>query len=673
MSLAPSKSNLGRTASSVQSAQSGTTDTAAAPSESGQSLAQILKPIISILTLALEQQSQEHRGGDQDAQSESNGQSQDQDRQQQALTLPPIQPRMLQPQSASPMPPPAAPNPPPQVKGAELRTPASPVASTMAPSPAQAQAQAAQAKTQKRGDIVATLGRHEGFFRTNKDHSLTVAELQQRIEDPKENAPPDLKQAWADLQNDPELMNQLDSQGGPADGHLNSKELNNLQQLPEFKAYNNQRSESYTQNYVPSDNTDPQAQARPMDENDAKRELFRYADNLSGNITLQEMQAVADGSEQMDKAPPQVQAAAKYYVDHPDAFKALTDNGESVKKSHFLQKCNDSIKLTAAENKTIDVISANKDTFFNKELLTRDKLNNLSQDSSKSQEVRDASTAMLKNPMLFSMMDNGKKGFGGSAMYKSDDGKIGSGDFDAFNAKRNHEVSQNPADGPQTDPSKVNPSAVDDMKYGILDQPDKRKSHGGQLSNFVKGLLKAVSFVEKAASTVLSAIGGLYIPGISQLATLGAIGTSAMGGAADIGVAKLDGKDVGKAAKSAGAGVAMTAATSMIPGGSVAKVGMGVAKLAGGTAAKTAGRSAVQTAPSAVSAGATKAAGSTVEAANGQLAKFALKQTPKALGKAALDVAQPDLSDAAQSKLAQMMPAPVAKQNSQDMGAMPTV
>jgi type III secretion translocon protein HrpF len=478
--------------------------------------------------------------------------------------------------------------------GAAQQTPRGPAAAEQQAPPEAAADAGAGAKAEgpsvadKRAETVSVLGRHEDVFRKDDDdHSMSLDDIIKRAEE--EGKPPDVIKALHDLKKDSALTNKLDSQGGAADGKFNSDELNKLQESSEFKSHTNKKSETYTHNYVPSDG-DPKAPPREMTANDAKRELFRYSDNLGSDVSIKELKEVADGSRPMDKCPPQVQAAAKYFADNPKEFAKLTDDGKpgsAVSKEHFLQKCSDTIQYTPAEQKTIDTISKNKDEFFGDESLTPERAQEIADDESKKPEVRQAAADLAKNPMLFSMMDNGKHGYSGTALYKADDKKISGDDFDNFQEKRSKETARQ---GPAAKPADRDAAASRDMNHGQMDQPEERKSDGGQLKDVARHSLKAYSVMQSALSTATGVVAGLNIPVFSQVAGIASIASSAASHGAKVGVTALDGGNVEESAKKEAAGFGIDAVTTFIPGGRVAgagaKVGLAVGKEGAEAAAK---------------------------------------------------------------------------------------
>ena len=476
--------------------------------------------------------------------------------------------------------------------GAAQQAPGGPAAAEQQAAPqagANAKADSAPSVAEKRAETVSVLGRHEDVFRKDDDdHSMSLDDIIKRAEE--EGKPPDVIKALHDLKKDSVLTDQLDKgDGDHADGKLNSDELNILQQSDQFKSHTNKKSESYTHNYVPSDG-DPKAPPREMTANDAKRELFRYSDNLGSDVSIKELKEVADGSRPMDKCPPQVQAAAKYFADNPKEFAKLTDDGKpgsAVSKEHFLQKCSDTIQYTPAEQKTIDTISKNKDEFFGDESLTPERAQEIADDKTKKPEVRQAAADLAKNPMLFSMMDNGKHGYSGTLFYKADDKKISGDDFDNFQEKRSKETAKQ---GPAAKPADRDAAASRDMNHGQMDQPEERKSDGGQLKDVARHSLKAYSVMQSALSTATGVVAGLNIPVFSQVAGIASIASSAASHGAKVGVTALDGGNVEESAKKEAIGFGIDAATTFIPGGRVvgagAKVGLAVGKEGAEAAAK---------------------------------------------------------------------------------------
>lgn len=116
-----------------------------------------------------------------------------------------------------------------------------------------------------------------------------------------------------------------------------------------------------------------------MTESDAMRELYRYSDYLPKDLNQDAFKQLVEGDSTTKKSPPQVIAAAQYFREHPDQWKALAGDKESMSTADFLQKSTSEMHLTAPELKTLDTINSHQEAFFGdgKEV-TRDKPTRLS-------------------------------------------------------------------------------------------------------------------------------------------------------------------------------------------------------------------------------------------------------------------------------------------------------
>lgn len=128
-----------------------------------------------------------------------------------------------------------------------------------------------------------------------------------------------------------------------------------------------------------------------MTESDAMRELYRYSDNLPKDLNQDAFKQLVEGDSTTKKSPPQVIAAAQYFREHPDQWKALAGDKESMSTADFLQKSTSEMHLTVPELKTLDTINSHQEAFFGdgKEV-TRDKLDTIVKDDKADPAVRDA-------------------------------------------------------------------------------------------------------------------------------------------------------------------------------------------------------------------------------------------------------------------------------------------
>lgn len=225
-------------------------------------------------------------------------------------------------------------------------------------------------------EIVAVLNRH-------KDQCpLSWDSLAEKANDP--STPPDLKEAINKLRQDPELFYAIGSQGdGRCGGKIKANDLSKFSDShAQVAAFQEQKAHSYEQNYIPSDGTG-NGQPSAMSANDALRELYRYSDYLPKNLSLDDFKRIVDGNAKTGKCPPQVIAAAQYFLDHPDAWKQLYGGAiDKVHKEDFLQVASSSMNLTQSELDTLGTINKNQSAFFGNGDLTREKLSSMADDKS---------------------------------------------------------------------------------------------------------------------------------------------------------------------------------------------------------------------------------------------------------------------------------------------------
>ncbi|WP_027168273.1 HrpF/NolX family T3SS translocon protein [Mesorhizobium sp. WSM3224] len=367
--------------------------------------------------------------------------------------------------------------------------------------------------------IVAVLNRH-------KDQCpLSWESLADKANDP--STPPDLKAAIMALQEDPELFYAIGSQGdGRCGGKITAKDLSEFSgHHSQVAAFQETQAQSYAQNYIPSDSTgNPQPSV--MTRNDALRELYRYSENLPKNLSVADLKQIVDGEAKTGKCPPQVIAAAQYFVSHPNEWKQLFGGAiDKVHKEDFLQVASSAMSLTRTELDTIETIKSNQDTFFGSGDLTREKLASMAKDKSLESRVQKAASQLLSDPLLFSMLNNSITGykthnkffdFGGG--HTVDSGDVSRNDFSHFcdsMSSANRTVQQ-----PKTHVSKTaaEQNAVSDMMIGRTDQPDTKspKKNGGAFIHAVGDVLKLVSPVLDWAATAVGLLG--FIPGLGQVA-----------------------------------------------------------------------------------------------------------------------------------------------------------
>ncbi|MDE5465411.1 HrpF/NolX family T3SS translocon protein [Bradyrhizobium sp. CSS354] len=369
--------------------------------------------------------------------------------------------------------------------------------------------------------IVSVLNRH-------KDKCpLDWESLSDLANDP--STPPDLKTAIGALQQDPELFYAIGSQG---DGHCGGKiKAGDLSDFSHHHAqvatFQEQQAHSYQQNYIPSDGTGD-GQPSNMTESDALRELYRYSDSLPKNLSLADFKQIVDGEAKAGKCPPQVLAAAQYFLSYPDEWKQLYGGSiDKVHKEDFLQVASSSMNLTQIELDTLDTINTNQGAFFGMGDLTQDKLASMADDDSLAPDVRQAASQLLPDPLLFGLMNNSITGykvhhqffdFGGG--HTVDSGNISNNDFTHFfdnMSTANRTAHQLKTHIAQTAGEQ---SAAADMMMGVADQPEIKspKKNGGAFMHVVDDVLKIVPKVLDWAATGVGLLS--FIPGLGELADL---------------------------------------------------------------------------------------------------------------------------------------------------------
>ncbi|OAF03744.1 nodulation protein NOLX [Bradyrhizobium centrolobii] len=408
--------------------------------------------------------------------------------------------------------------------------------------------------------IVAVLNRH-------KDQCpLSWHSLADKANDP--STPPDLKAAIEGLQQDPELFYAIGSQGdGCCGGKIKAKDLSGFSDHhSQVAAFQERQAQNYEQNYVPSDGTS-NGQLSVMTLNDALRELYRYSDNLPKNLSLVDFKQIVDGNAKTGKCPPQVIAAAQYFLDHPQDWKQLYGGAiDKVHKEDFLQVASSSMGLTQTELDTLDTINKNQSAFFGSGDLTRDKLASMADDKSLAPKVKQAASQLLSDPLLFGLLNNSITGytthhkffdFGGG--HTVDSGNISNNDFTHFYGNMsgaNHTVQQTKAHAPQT---AAEQDAAAEMMMGVADQPAIKspKTNGGALMHAVDDVLKLGSKVLDWAATAVGVLS--FIPGLGELADLASMGLEFESQAANLLHTAISGGNMKKALEEAGLNVAAQA------------------------------------------------------------------------------------------------------------------
>ncbi|MBC7513809.1 MAG: hypothetical protein H7234_05155 [Herminiimonas sp.] len=462
------------------------------------------------------------------------------------------------------------------------------------------------ALTDSQMGALAILQRHGDVF------PIKDKDLQKKIDDPK--TLPDLRQALMQLRDDPALHLMLDTGrkgggAGKADGNISAKDMLALSESPAMKTFNAKKADTYTHNYIPSDADPSVEEGRDITENDAMRELYLYSDNLPKKVSKDTLQKIVDGDAGMKKCPPQVIAAAKFMLDHPDSWSKVTTADGSAKRATLLDNIGKNVYLDSSEASALKTIDENRGVFL-KGAITRKGLQKLIDDPNVTDANKQAAQKLLDDPLLYGMLDNAKGGHSSNATRTADDGKISADDITAFlfySTTKGKEPASVPATHPATTPEAV--SAINDMAAGEADDPALKKKKGGGVSDFFH---KLGDFVLKAGAMLLHivAIGLSFldkIPIIGELAIGLSMAAEGAAGGLDVARTALNGGDVKHALKMVGLGVAGTAISA------VALPGMGAALLKGGE--KIAEKATVKAAEAGIAKGATKAATEAAEKA----------------------------------------------------------
>ncbi|WP_017158886.1 HrpF/NolX family T3SS translocon protein [Xanthomonas phaseoli] len=463
--------------------------------------------------------------------------------------------------------------------------------------------------TQSELEIVSTLNRH-------KDQCpLKWSDLDAKINDA--STPPDLKKALTDLQSDPRLFFAIGSQGdGKCGGKITDGDLGNFaSHHAQVAEYADKQAKNYNQNYVASDSPD-KTKASVMNESDAMRELYRYSDYLPDDLNQDTFKSLVDGESSTKKCPPQVIAAAQYFRDHPDQWKALAGDSGSMSKPDFLQKASSQMHLTADEQKTLDTINSHQDAFYGdgKEV-TRDKLETISKDDKADPAVKEAATQLLNDPLLFGLLNNSITGykkphrfFGGGHVV--DSGKISQDDFRRFydNMSAANKTVDTPVTHDATSPDQQ--KAVSDMLMGKDDPPaiKKPKKDVGVFQEGLHEFLKWDSKILDWMSVGLSALNG--IPIIGEITDVASIALESEAQAAQVVDTAIQGGDMSLALKLAG--INMAGAVVGAVGGPTARIGAkAIAKGVAEAATKEAGKSAAKATAKGTASGVAKGTGKT--------------------------------------------------------------
>lgn len=360
-------------------------------------------------------------------------------------------------------------------------------------------------------EVVSILGRNEDLLKKPRDREG----LEELRDDP--DTPADARKALDALLKNSDYFEALDpAKTGKSDDKISAKDVQKWQEHPLIRQYADAKAEQYTHNYVPSDSA-PGSPAREMTENDAMRELYLYSESLPKKLNLETLGKIADGSQSMGKCPPQVAAAAKFFVENPDKwqqFSGKDDPNAKISRDRLCDLAAQNVKLSPQESKALETLKNNQDIFFKGGGLKPGKLADIANDEKNSQVVRDTANLLSQpNSMLFSMLDNAKHGAGGNFFNKANDRNISKGDLNAFLQKGSNEVAAPPQLSKPTTIAAV--SAQNDMAMGQETQPDQKKEKGG-------GIFKFLEIFSYVASGVM-----MLIPGAGAAALAANVGRTA--------------------------------------------------------------------------------------------------------------------------------------------------
>jgi type III secretion translocon protein HrpF len=420
-----------------------------------------------------------------------------------------------------------------------------------------------------RMDALSTLERHEGSF---SKHGTKISDMEKMAKD--EKTPPDLRKALNTVLSDQGLQDMLDGgKNGKLDHKISSKDIQKLAEDPELKAYNEEKAKGYADNYIPSGDNGKTTEGRPITKNDAENELYKYADYLPKDMSLDELHKIVDGTSHTGKCPPQLIAAAKYFTDHPQEWKDLNNGKDKVSHASMEDKIAAKGQLDADQMKALDRIDADPNGAFGNKF-NRDKLKKIADDPKAAPEDKEAAKKFLEDPVLFGKLDNAKHGRdikGAKKLWQqSDDGTISRDDIKAFRSHlENKEVATTPANATHKPKGADDVKAVGDMVAGEMDQPDQKKAKGGGFKKFLQGCLSVVSKIADVISTVAEKLGKVLPPPFNLVAKAVAVGSRAWSEGTNVAATAIQGGDVKKALRDAGldlAGTGLNVATNSSAG-----------------------------------------------------------------------------------------------------------
>ncbi|MCX2865589.1 HrpF/NolX family T3SS translocon protein [Paucibacter sp. PLA-PC-4] len=433
-------------------------------------------------------------------------------------------------------------------------------------------------------DALATLERHGGLFKK----AMNREQLEKMANDPK--TAPDVREALHTVLSTPGMFERLESANtGKKDGKLSVHDVRVVAEDPALKTLNKTQAASFADHYIPSSASgsgEDLPAPRTITTEDAQKELYKYAQYLPDDVSLDGLKEIVDGTADGDKMPPQLKAAAHHFTRNPDAWRALNGGQDRVKRADMEDNISSATRLNDVERDTVDRLRQDPTgIFFKNGNLTREKLGKIVSDEKANPLDRQAAQRLLDDPVLFGRLDNGKNGSHirgiKGAWLKSDDGQIGRGDLDGFERRlKDHAVSATPVAGTSRTPATAAArEAISDMAAGTLDQPEIKKAKGGGLRDFVDGALKVGKVIADTASKVADWLGKtVNVPPFNLVFKAAAVFNKGIAGAADTASTALNNGDVEQAAIKAGiatAGTALDQVTNSSVGSTAAKAAEG--------------------------------------------------------------------------------------------------
>lgn len=386
------------------------------------------------------------------------------------------------------------------------------------------------------------------------------------------------------------MLEELDRQPPPTSKRGRKrlrKKLKHLNEQPEVIAYRRQQAESFKHNYIPSSGG---AGPREITRNDALKELYAYSDYLPKKTSLKTLQEIVDGTFGGDR-PPQLVAAARYMLDHPDEWKQVTgkEGDDRIKRAALNDALSRNIQLGGSQLRTLETLEKNADDFFDGRRFGREKLQKIIGDPDSKRENVEVAKQLLADPVLFGMLDNTEYGHKSNGWRKSDDGLIGRNDLRGFMEKLNRTAAPEPAEQPRLFTTAADTDAAQAMLKAQESRPLEKTVKGGQAKKFVSGVMKGLSVFYEVGSAAMKAVAALKIPLVSQAAALGSMVTNAYSGLLKVGRTAINDGDVKAEAAKAGISFASNAISTVTAPGA-GKVVTSVATEAAKAAAKGAAK-----------------------------------------------------------------------------------